>query len=76
MTKANIQVRIPAETEARIEQLAPKSRSEFVRQAIEEKIRRETDRRIEEKWIETLKKRPEDLREAEDWLKAESWGRK
>lgn len=74
MRKTNVQVRIPSETDAQIEKLAPKSRSEFVRQAIEEKIRRETDRRLEEKWIEALKKRPEDPRDAEDWLKAESWG--
>lgn len=74
MRKTNIQVRIPPETDAQIEKLAPASRSEFVRQAIEEKIRRETDRRLEERWIEALKKKPGVDRDAEDWLKAESWG--
>lgn len=44
--------------------------------AIEEKIRRESDRKRAEEWIEALKKNPEDLEYAEDWLRAEGWGLK
>ncbi len=62
--------------EKEIDKFAPKSRSSFIREAIEEKIRRETNRKRVEKWIEALKKNPEDLRYAEDWVKAESWGPK
>jgi metal-responsive CopG/Arc/MetJ family transcriptional regulator len=76
MAKTNLQVRIPEEIESQISELAPHSKSEFVRQAIEEKIRRERDRRREEQWIEALKKNPEDPKEAKKWLKIEreSWG--
>ncbi len=73
MAKMNLQVRVGPETDAQIESLAPKSKSDFVRQAIEEKIQREMFRRLEAQWIEALKKNPERKRDAEDWLKAERW---
>lgn len=76
MSKMNLQVRIAPEADAQIAQLTTRSKSEFVRQAIEEKIRRETFRRLEEQWIEAVKKNPENRKEAKAWLKAESWERK
>lgn len=60
--------------EEEIERLAPQSKSIFVREAIEEKIRKEKERRLEEAWVKALRKKPEDKEEAEDWLKGESWG--
>lgn len=74
MSKVNLQIRVPDETVEQIEKIAGKSKSEFVREAIEEKIRRELDRRRVEEWIAALKKNPQDLEHAEDWLKAGSWG--
>lgn len=76
MTKSNVQVRIPPEMESQISRLTPRSKSAFVREAIEEKIRRETFRRLEQDWIRALSKKPEDTRPVKDWLKAESWGDK
>lgn len=76
MAKTNLQVRIASETDAQLARLAPKSKSEYVRLAIEEKVRRDTFRGLEEKWIGALKKDPENSRNAEKWLKAESWGPK
>ncbi|MBI2346687.1 MAG: hypothetical protein HYV03_07410 [Deltaproteobacteria bacterium] len=73
MAKSNLQVRIPHETDAQIASLAPKSKSEFVRQAIREKLQRETFRRLETKWIAALKQHPEENTEAETWHAAEAW---
>ena len=72
MSKVNLQIRVPGEVVGRIESLGP-SKTEFVRQAIMEKIKRETDRQKVEQWIEALKKNPEDLKEAKKWMKAEKW---
>lgn len=60
--------------DAQIEKLAPKSKSRFVRKAIEEKIRREIFQKLETQWIEALKKHPEREKEFADWVKAETWG--
>ena len=74
MAKTNIQIRVPEEVASQIEELAPPSRSAFVREAIQEKIQREKFRQLEAEWIEALAKKPEDLQEAKRWAKAESWG--
>jgi Arc/MetJ-type ribon-helix-helix transcriptional regulator len=74
MHKTNLQIRISPEVDSQISKFAPKSKSDFVRKAVEEKIRRETHLRLEEQWIEALKKRPEDDKDAERWIKAEVWG--
>lgn len=74
MSKKNLQVRVPEEIESDIAKLAPGSKSAFVREAIEEKIRRERFRQMEQKWIEALERNPEEAKEARRWLKAEEWG--
>lgn len=74
MAKVNLQVRLSEELDAQISQLAPRFKSEFVRQAVQEKIQREMFKKLEEQWIKALKKTPEEEREAQDWLKAEAWG--
>lgn len=76
MHKTNLQIRITPEIDAQIGRFAPKSKSDFVRRAVEEKIRREADRQLETQWIAALKKHPEDSDEAEAWMKAEAWGDK
>lgn len=74
MTGINLQIRIPPELDLQLKKLAPKSRSAFVRAAIEEKVRRETERRMEEQWIAALKKNPDEF--DEDLFKAQEWGAK
>lgn len=75
MTKTNLQVRIPAEVDSQIAKLALGSKSAFIRRAIEEKVHRELDQRLEEQWIKALKKNPEEEDvETQSWLKGESWG--
>ena len=76
MTKSNLQVRITDGTRNRIARLSPRSTSAFVREAVEEKLRRELFLRMEKQWINALRKEPEDPREAARWLKAEAWGDK
>lgn len=76
MAKLNLQVRVPENLMAEMSKIAGKSKSAFVREAILEKIHAETYRQLEQNWIQALKKRSEDSQEAEDWLKAESWGTK
>lgn len=74
MSKTNLQIRIPEEVDSQISQLNPRSKSDFVRKAIEEKIQREMFKKLESQWIEALAEKPEDAKEAKQWLKAESWG--
>lgn len=74
MHKINLQVRLPEEIDKELSRLSPSSKSEFVRQAIEEKIRREKTRILEDQWIQALSSHPEDKKEAEEWLKAGNWG--
>lgn len=73
MSKMNLQVRLPEEINNQINRLAPESRSSFVREAIEEKIQKEKNQRMEKAWIEALKAHPDKAKEDEAWLKAQSW---
>jgi Arc/MetJ-type ribon-helix-helix transcriptional regulator len=73
MHKRNLQLRIPPEIDDQLNQLAPKSRSQFVREALVEKIQREKEKAMENKWIQALKRHPENINEAKRWLKAEAW---
>lgn len=73
MGKVNLQVRVPFEVDKVISELSMGSKSDFVREAIEEKIRKEKFLKLEHQWVEALKRNPEDDKEAEKWFKAESW---
>ena len=50
------------------------SRSAIVREALKTWIRQKEVKNFEEAWIARLKEKPQDLGDAEAWLKAESWG--
>jgi hypothetical protein len=73
MKGVNLQIRISTETRRAIAALAPRSTSAFVRSAIEEKIRAERDRRLEKRWIDTLRRNPGGDRDDEAWFAAEAW---
>jgi metal-responsive CopG/Arc/MetJ family transcriptional regulator len=72
MTQINLQVRIPTELDAALDEACDGNKSRFVRAAIEEKIARERARRLEQQWIDALVASPQPEEEA--WLEAESWG--
>ncbi|MBI4374064.1 MAG: ribbon-helix-helix protein, CopG family [Deltaproteobacteria bacterium] len=76
MRNVNVQVRLPHDLDERISKMASRSKSSFIREAIEEKIERERKRRLEEQWIQALKGHPEDEKEAESWFQREDWGHK
>ena len=74
MSKVNVQVRLEETMGTEIAALAPRSKSAFVREAIEEKLQKEKFRRLEEQWIRALLNQPQAKPEREAWLKAEAWG--
>ncbi len=76
MAKTNLQIRLSDELDTQIEAFAPKSKSEFVREAIEEKIQREKDLRQEEAWIKALSKAKSSQKEDKTLEKAQTWGSK
>lgn len=76
MTKTNLQIRIPEEIDKEINQMAPSSKSEFVREAIVEKLHRERFRRMEQQWISSLKRHGDSDEEDNAWVNAEVWGDK
>lgn len=73
MKNVNVQVRLPQDLDEKISKVALKSRSSFIREAIEEKIEKEKMKRLEEQWIKALNGYPEEVKEAEDWLRIEEW---
>lgn len=73
MQKSNLQIRIPEDLQEKLEGLVSISKSEFVRQAIEEKIQREKDRKMEEHWIHALSRSKNRRSEDPAWEKAQSW---
>ncbi len=76
MRNVNVQVRLPDDLDQKISRIASRSKSSFIREAIEEKIARERKKRLEEQWIQALQGHPEDEREAESWFQREDWGPK
>lgn len=74
MAKVNLQVRLSEELDSQISQLAPRFKSEFVRQAVQEKIQREMFKKLEAQWVKALKKDSKEEASAQDWLNAEAWG--
>ncbi len=76
MTSFNLQVRLDSKNIKEIDDLDYKSRSEFVREAIMEKIQKEKTKKLEEKWIKALSKHPQSDENSDDWLAAEAWEEK
>ncbi|MBF0492635.1 MAG: ribbon-helix-helix protein, CopG family [Deltaproteobacteria bacterium] len=76
MAKTNLQIRLPEELEEQIREFAQQSKSSFIREAIQEKLKREKDKKREEQWIKALRKNPEDPQEAKAWMDIEAWGEK
>jgi len=75
----NVQITIdPATLEAVDRAAAPLGlkRSEVVRQALREWLRRQSVERFEQEWVAALDKRSDDPKRADDWLTAQAWGRK
>ena len=52
------------------------TRSEIVRQALHDWLRRHAVERFERDWIESLQKRPDKAKRADAWSTAQSWSKK
>jgi metal-responsive CopG/Arc/MetJ family transcriptional regulator len=75
----NVQVTIDAETLAHVDRVGPPlglSRSEIVRQALREWLRRHAVDTFEREWIAALERRPDEASRAEAWRLVQSWSRK
>jgi metal-responsive CopG/Arc/MetJ family transcriptional regulator len=73
----NVQITIDPETLAEIDRIGRPlglKRSEIVRQALREWLRRRHVRRFEDEWVAALGRRPDD--ETEDWLSIQAWSKK
>jgi metal-responsive CopG/Arc/MetJ family transcriptional regulator len=73
----NVQVTIDDETLVRVDRAGKPlglSRSEIVRQALREWLRRRAVDTFERKWIAALDREPDDPSRADRWTDLQSWG--
>jgi metal-responsive CopG/Arc/MetJ family transcriptional regulator len=75
----HIQISVDEETLARVDRVGKPlglKRSEIVRQALRQWLRRHAVDSFEREWIAALGKRPDDATRAERWIDAQTWGDK
>ena len=79
MFMKNVQITIDEETLMRVDRIGKPlglKRSEIVRQALRDWLRRHAVDGFEREWIAALEKRRDDPKRADDWLDIEVWGKK
>jgi metal-responsive CopG/Arc/MetJ family transcriptional regulator len=72
----NVQISFDEELLETIDMVATSaqmSRSAIVREALKKWLRQRQVKEFEDEWIAKLRESPQDTREAEAWLSAESW---
>jgi metal-responsive CopG/Arc/MetJ family transcriptional regulator len=75
----SVLISIDPETLAQVDRVGKPlglKRSEIVRQALREWLRRRSIARFEEEWIAALRKRPADRDDVDDWLGVQAWSKK
>ena len=75
----NVQISIDDETLERVDRAGKPlglNRSEIVRQALRQWLRRQAVEDFEHRWIAALQDEPDDAARADDWLESQAWGRK
>lgn len=75
----NVQITVDDETLRQVDRVAKPlglKRSEIVRQALRQWLRRHAAERFEQSWIAALEQRPDDGARADDWLESQAWGEK
>ena len=75
----NVQITIDEETLARVDRAAKPlglNRSEIVRQALRQWLRRSAVESFEREWIAALQKRPDEAVRADEWIDIQAWGTK
>ena len=75
----NVQITIDEDTLTRVDRVGKPlglKRSEVVRQALREWLRRRAVENFEQEWITALQKKPDDAARAEEWRDIQAWSKK
>ena len=75
----NVQITIDEETLYRVDRIIEPmglNRSEAVRQALRAWLKRNAVESFEQEWIASLKKKPDSVARADDWIGSQTWSRK
>lgn len=75
----NVQITLDEATLTRVDCLrkaAKLTRSEVIRQALRDWLRRSAVEKFEQQWIDALRQTPDDPRRAEDWLLVQEWSKR
>ena len=75
----NVQITVDEETLSQVERVGKPlglKRSEIVRQALRQWLRRHAVERFEQDWIAALKDRPDDAASADNWLDIQTWAKR
>ena len=75
----NVQITIDEDTLTRVDRVGKPlglKRSEVVRQALREWLRRRAVENFEQEWIAALQKKPDDAVRAEEWRDIQAWSKK
>ena len=75
----NVQITIDQATLTAVDRVAAPlglKRSEIVRQALREWLRRRSVERFEREWIAALQTSPDDAKRADEWLSSQTWSGK
>jgi metal-responsive CopG/Arc/MetJ family transcriptional regulator len=75
----NVQITIDEDTLVRVERVGKPlglNRSEIVRQALREWLRRHAVDTFERRWIAALDRRPDEASRADEWIDVQRWGEK
>ena len=72
----NVQITIDERTLSRVDRAGKRhglKRSQIVREALRDWLRRRAVERFEQDWIAALRERPDEAARAEAWLDAQAW---
>ena len=75
----NVQITIDEDTLTRVDRIGKPlglKRSEVVRRALRDWLRRQAVENFEQEWIVALQKQPDDAARAEDWRDIQAWSKK
>ena len=75
----NVQITIDEDTLTRVDRIRKPlglKRSEIVRQALRDWLRRQALENFEQEWIAALHKKPDDAARAEEWSGIQAWSKK
>lgn len=75
----NVQITIDEETLLGVDRVGKPlglKRSEIVRQALRDWLRRHAVESFEQEWIRALGNEPDEAKRADDWIGAQAWSKK